>query len=382
MKKSFAQIVEQEKLDLRSRLSSKVPEWDAVPGISFPSRLNVEQCSSSLAACYKASLAASICRESTSGHPFRIADLTGGLGVDCWAFSQVADEVLYNEADSALADAVKGNFALLGIGNAVFRNGYVEAGAIAQLLGDFAPDLIYLDPARRSGTGRKVFMLQDCSPDVSALQDELLECCPNLLLKLSPMADISMLRRSLRNVAGIHVVSVDGECKELLIHMAAGWTAPPVTTVTVLRKDAVDSMEFTDEDAAVHCARLEDCFAIEGSYIFEPGAALMKSAFHEAACARKGFRKMDASTHLYVAPGPSERLVPFGRFRRIIEVATLDKRSLKDVGARFPRAGVTARNLPLSSEELRSRLGVTDGGDVHIYGATANSARLLFVSTI
>ena len=121
MKKSFADIVRETEGDLRQRFLSKVPEWaDALPELQVPSRLNVEQCSSSLAARYKAGVAARIMQD---GGGRRIADLTGGLGVDAWAFSEVADEILYNEMDPSLCEAVRSNFSRLGVQNAVFRNG-------------------------------------------------------------------------------------------------------------------------------------------------------------------------------------------------------------------------------------------------------------------
>lgn len=382
-KKSFAQIVQETESDLQRRLWAKMPEWEHVPGLRLPARLNVEQCSSSATARYKAEFAGRILQEAGDGGPGRIADLTGGLGVDSWAFSLQADELLFNEMDAALCDLVRHNFACLGVPNACFRSGEVRPGEVRAILAGFRPGLIYLDHARRSATGRKVFLLEDCSPDVAALEAELLACAPQLLAKLSPMADLSLLRRRLRGVSEIHVVSVNGECKELLLRMEREEKEPFRLTVTELRDGQTHSLTLTDAQRKTGCEGLEG--PIGEGWLFEPGAALMKSGGHEFLCRRGGLRKLSPSTQLYLAEeGPVGELAPFGRFRRILEAVPLDKRSLKDVGRRHPLADVSARNLPLHSDELARRLGVSPGGDVHIYGTTvttpAGSARVLLVT--
>jgi hypothetical protein len=430
MKKSFADIVKETENDLRQRLQAKVPEWtEVLHSLRLPTRLNVEQCSSSAAAFYKAGVAAGI----VQGAAKRIADLTGGLGVDTWAFSSVAAEVLYNEMDPALCEAVRHNFGLLGVSNAVFRCAEVRPGTVREILGDFQPSLLYLDPARRSATGRKVFLLEDCSPDLAALQDELLSICPHVLVKISPMADITLLRRRLPSVSEIHVVSVDGECKELLLHLDASQVGPFQLIVTELRDGQTHSICFTDEDRQTSCPGLEynllggyetiptggladaspnglemsspgdmtsapqlgleasspESLRVpslrEGCWLFEPGAALMKSGCHAAACRRAGLRKLAPSTHLYLGQEPIPELAPFGRFRRILEVLPLDKRTMADVARRYPQAEVTARNIPMTSDELRRRLSLRPGGNIHIYGVTATlpdspSRRLLLVT--
>ena len=206
---SFAQILND--LDSRSRnkLERKLPSW-AGKGIVVPASLNLEQCSSEATALYKASLV-------DSG--VRIADLTGGLGADSWAFSHRASAVWYNERDASLLEAVKRNFAALDVKNVEFNcydiSSSTEEWKVA--LAAFRPGFIYLDPARRNSAGRKVFLLEDCSPDVVTLMPQLLELAPSVMVKVSPMADLTMLRRRLEGfLESIHVVGVDGECKELL----------------------------------------------------------------------------------------------------------------------------------------------------------------------
>ena len=375
-RKSFADIVRETEGDLRQRLQAKVPEWAPVlPELSLPARLNVEQCSSSAAARYKAAVAQRII-----GPEGRIADLTGGLGVDAWVFSQTAAEVLYNEMDPALCEAVRQNFARLGVQGVLFRNAEVRSGSVAGILDGFRPDLIYLDPARRSSVGRKVFLLEDCSPDLVALQDELLAACPRLLVKVSPMADISLLRRSLKGVSELHVVAVDGECKELLLRLEASCNNAFSLTVSELRDDSVQSISFREEELKEACPGLEAETELAGAWLFEPGAALMKSGCHPAACRRAGLRKLALSTHLYIAGSPAPELASFGRFRQILEVLPLDKRTMAEAGRRHPQADVTARNIPMTSDELRKRIGVRSGGGIHIYGTTLGSRRVLIVT--
>ena len=199
-------------LEVRRKLRDKVPEWYDVPALTYPFRLSSEQCSSTATALYKAHVAMA------EGTPSAIADLTGGLGVDSWAFSKVFGRVLYNEMRPELAKAAEQNFRALGVANIVVRNAALGPScpaptghlSVREILVDFRPDILYLDPARRAEDGRKVFRLEDCQPDVLSLLPELLEACPRLLLKLSPMADITLVCKQLGCVKQVHVVAAGG----------------------------------------------------------------------------------------------------------------------------------------------------------------------------
>ena len=235
-------------LEVRRKLRDKVPEWYAVPSLRYPLRVSGEQCSSAATARYKAFVAARSAGSRTESAPVvlegRIADLTGGLGVDSWAFSKVFGQVLYNEMRPDLADAAAHNFRELGVTNITVRNHALvpstlipgsdpgsPAANVSRILGDFRPDVIFLDPARRSADGRKVFRLEDCQPDVMQLLPELLVACPRILMKLSPMAEITLVCRQLGCVKEVHVVAADGECKELLLVLEKDWTAPYSLTI-------------------------------------------------------------------------------------------------------------------------------------------------------
>lgn len=348
-------------LEVRRKLRVKVPQWYAVPQLRFPFRLSGEQCSSAETARYKASVALrALTREKT------VADLTGGLGVDSWAFAQVASAVLYNEMRPELAAAASANFKALGLTNVRVSCAELRPGGLREILDGFVPDVIFLDPARRAADGRKVFRLEDCEPDVLQLLPELLAAAPRVLLKLSPMADITLVCKQLGYVREVHVVAADGECKELLLLLECGYIGQPRTFI--YEKGAVLA---TDEAPEVTSALM-------GDLLFEPGKALLKAGAFDLPC-RYGLEKLEQHTHLYRASARVEALTPFGKWFRILETVPLDKRSMKEVGRRYPRASVTARNIPMTSDELRKRMGVADGGSVHIFGAKATSGNQLFV---
>ena len=396
-------------LAARRKLRDKVPEWYAVPALVYPLRLSAEQCSSTSTALYKACVALTATDDTKSGQnvqsaylevlrmhkmgPNRaIADLTGGLGVDSWAFSKRFGQVLYNEMRPELAKAAEHNFRLLGAANIVVRNAALGplSGALSrtaptahqsvrEILGDFRPDMIYLDPARRAEDGRKVFRLEDCRPDVLTLLPELLYACPRLLLKLSPMADISLVCSQLGCVREVHVVAAGGECKELLLLLEKGHEGP--YRLFVVEDGAVQEIPGqAGEDASFANDGLSGSERPSARFLFEPGKALLKAGAFDWPC-RFGLRKLGRHTHLYIGPEPVEELAPFGKWFRIVEILPLNKRSLRELASRYPQADVTARNIPLTSEELRARLRVRPGSGIHIFGLheDACAAAVLYV---
>ncbi len=404
-------------LEVRRKMRSKVPEWYAVPSLRYPLRISGEQCSSAETALYKAAVAVGTSRNeelaqnSLRENPrvvalrekgqkfvtrdsFCVADLTGGLGVDAWAFAQVASEVLYNEMRPELADAARQNFAALGLTNVQVSCKEVVPGNVEEVLGEFRPDIIFMDPARRSADGRKVFRLEDCQPDVLQLLPELLDACPHVLLKLSPMADITLVCNQLACVKDVHVVAAEGECKELLLLLERNCDGPYGVTVyengSSLQVDQVQAGSGPGPILGAGPGPGDVMQALSGGegtedagitpILFEPGKALLKAGAFDLPC-QYGLEKLGRHTHLYVAEEVPEALKPFGKVFRVLESAPLDKRSLKDIGTRYPKADVTARNIPLTSDQLRKKLGMADGGPVHIFGVRidALSANYLLV---
>lgn len=378
-------------LEVRRKLRDKVPEWYSVPALSYPFRVSGEQCSSSETARYKASVALQAVAFRTGS----VGDLTGGLGVDSWAFAQVFGQVLYNEMRPELASAASANFQKLGADNIVVRNQELRPGHVADVLDGFNLDIIFLDPARRAEDGRKVFRLEDCQPDVLQLLPELLSACPLLLLKLSPMADISLVCKQLSCVREVHVVAAEGECKELLLLLERGYEGPYALFVYEngscieilggghsLTESSLRDPSHPSHEAEGGHRFWESMSPSETELLFEPGKGLLKAGAFELPC-RYGLEKLGRHTHLYMGEEIPEELMPFGKVFRILEAVPLDKRSLKSIGQAYPQAEVTARNIPLTSDQLRTRLKVRSGGTVHIFGLhiDALQANYLLVCT-
>jgi len=429
---SFADILQKLEDGSVRRLEAKVPSWAGVT-LDVPASLNLQQCSGETAARYKASLLPS---------GARVADLTGGLGVDSWAFSLRASALWYNERDAVLLEAVKRNFAALGVSNAVF-NGYDVGAADAawlDALRAFAPDVIYLDPARRDAAGRKVFLLEDCSPDVVSLMPQLLSVAPLVMVKVSPMADITMLKRRLAPwLSELHVVGADGECKELLclcrragdsdftsqalspkdfasLIPASRWDlqspctprgrgayppAPPAissdSTVLVLLAEDGFVYDSGGMDAGVASEDRGRPWPRE----WEGPAALAVGGMSEAKSFGGNFceeQPESAERNLLFVPsaamvksglGPGmcrmaydEHLSHFGKFYQVIEDLPFASSVIKELGRKYPQAEVTARGVQISSEELRKKIRTKPGGPVHIFACQIDGGRRLLVCTL
>ena len=315
----------------------------------------------------------------SGGTPSRlnVADLTGGMGVDAWVFAQVAKEVLYNEMQVELARATELNFRELGVGNVRFRNCRVEPGKVKEVLDGFEPDVIFLDPARRAEDGRKVFLIEECQPDVLGLLPELFEAARYVLLKLSPMADITMACKRLgTHVKEVHVVAAGGECKELLFLLDRDWEGTPSTFIVEggAVMEIPDGPSTTSTGSATGSGTVGPLVISTGAkrsgeiWLFEPGKALLKAGAFGLPCGRFGLTKLGQHTHLYAGEAVPEELRPFGKVFEILEVLPLNNRTMKEAGKRWPQAEVTARNVPMTSDLLRKKLGCASGGDIHLFG--------------
>lgn len=389
---TFADILKKIDAGAGKKLKAKVPQWD-VEGLSVPQMLNLEQSSSSATAQYKAALARQWCLgienicSNRTGDSFAIADLTGGLGVDSWAFSRVFSRVLHNERDEVLSQAVRKNFSLLGVDNAQFASIDADDPAMMEILEQFQPDVVYMDPARRSATGKKVFLLEDCSPNVLHMLPSILGICPVVVLKLSPMADITMLLQRLGGrVHRIHVVECGGECKELLclVHREA-CPEPVVCAVSVgLNQDMSlkvgDEFAFTikqEKEAALSFAAGADIAC--GSCLFEPGPALMKAGPYRLVSERCDMKKLSADSHLYVKGDDCSAPADLGRSFVVEEVMDFGGSAIKACGRKYPVAEVSAKGIMMKSDELRSRLGVKSGGNFHIFGVQGPDRKKLLL---
>ena len=441
-------------IESRRKLKGKVQEWYEQSGLVFPLKLSAEQCSSSATGKYKAELAERIAggsldfarddmrearddmrearddmREARDGvKGWTIADLTGGLGVDSWFFSQKASKVVYCEMQEALCKAASHNYKILNAENITVNNLMITSES-CRMLAEHAPDIIYMDPARRGEGGKKVFLIEDCTPDVLSLKEELFKITRHLLLKLSPMADITMVCDRLGDTCReIHVVATGGECKELLIWMDRDWHQEATIHAVELHTNTPSSIftyTQTEEKTTIYTEtpHNKDCWQCGGIdmpppargrerlangpvdlcseqlaasqaagvngatcqqsvvFIFEPGKALMKAAPYNLIAARFGICKLGKSTHYYIVDSSqkADELKQYGKVFAIKEWLSLDKRTIKEVGKKYPKAEVTARNIPMDTDTLRKKLGVTSGDDAHIFGLKSDSEGNLLI---
>ena len=338
----------------RRRIASKVPAWGARHDLLYPTRLCTEQCSSEATARYKASIARRMGWKS-------VADLTGGLGVDSWYLASAVPAVLHNEADPVLAAGVRENFETLGTMNITTRSMLVTPGNVSQVLGDFVPDAVFMDPARRSGSGKKVFLIEDCQPDVLNLRDEIFGTCRWIFLKLSPMADISMAVGRLGFVTEVHTVATGGECKELLVVMDREHREG---SYRLFVHDSGETLEFDPEQEKAAVPVLpESGSIIPGMTLFEPGKALGKAGVANTLCSRFGLTRIGRFTNLYLTDGSgfqtAQPILGFGKTFRIDRVLPLDNRSVREIGKELGWADVTAKNIPMTSEELAKKMALS-----------------------
>lgn len=390
-------------IESRKKLKGKVQEWYDEPQLIFPRRLSAEQCSSSATGRYKAELAKSIIASADSAETeeIRIADLTGGLGVDSWYFSKNASSVLYCEMLPELCDAALHNFAVLGSDNIEVRNCAVISASEKsgqplfhtpeELLSTFRPSLVYMDPARRGEGGKKVFLIEECTPDVLTLKEEIFRFTRHLLIKLSPMADISMVCERLgTSCREVHAVAAGGECKELLIWMDKEWDSGYSIKAVELHKDGTHScFSFTPSEEKQAEPKLVcglPCAPdAQTAFLFEPGKALMKAGAFNLISSRFKIGKLGKSTHYYIfnegSPEIADSLEGLGKVFRIISCSPLDKRSIKAVSQKYPHAEVTARNIPMDTDTLRKKLGVSSSDNIHIFGLRSDSLGPILIVT-
>ena len=386
-------------IESRRKLKGKIQEWYDEPGLIFPVRLSAEQCSSSATGKYKAEVAEKIMgsldfagndrkKGSRERDEWSIMDMTGGLGVDSWFFSKKASKVIYCEMQEPLCKAARHNFQILKAENITVNNILITPESCRALLTEHNPDIVYIDPARRGEGGKKVFLIEDCTPDVLTVKDEIFRHVRHILIKLSPMADITMVCQRLGSTCReVHVVAAGGECKELLIWMDREWNNEPAIISVEIQSQTLSRhplFRFTvSEEKTVqptYEGRLTSPKLKEGC-LFEPGKALMKAAPFNLIASRFGICKLGKSTHYYTTDNLDkvEELKQYGKVFRIVECLPLDKRNIKEIGKRYPKAEVTARNIPMDTDTLRKKLGITSGDDAHIFGLKSDAEGNLLI---
>lgn len=331
-------------IEARQLLRKKVPSWSDNPDLLFPAHLSVEQCSSEATAQYKASL--------LQGNTF--ADLTGGLGVDCFFISKNFQQTDYVELNPELCELAIHNF------NPKTHNVSAE-----DYLSHCEPvDCFFIDPARRDSYGRKTVSIADCTPNVIELQDLMLQKTKTVMVKLSPMLDISKALGELRHVSEVHVVAVANECKELLFILKQGFEGMPVFTCVNLQSGQPE-VKFTQEEERTSTVDLAE--EVQG-YLYEPNAALMKGGCYKLLTQRYGVQKLHHNSHLYT----SEQLINDfpGRIFAVNGWAPYNKKLKQTLLSGIDKASIATRNFPLSVAELRKSLKIADGDKAFLFATT------------
>lgn len=345
----------------------KVPLWAATEGIVYPKHLSLEQCTSQYIAQYKATAI-----EQLLGKNLKMADITGGFGVDCFFISRSASKVYYNEMSAELCDCTRANFKALGRPEIEINCGTAE-DYISHLEPD-SIDLIYLDPARRGDAGRKLVSISDCQPDTVALQDDLLRISANVMVKLSPMLDITRALTELKHVSHVFIIGLEGECKEITLLMQRGFEAEPTITAVDINSNgtpesAVSSAKSADNALPLPIANPEQLQP--GTYISEPSAPYMKSALFRTIAASTGTALLHPDTHLFWSKEKPESFP--GRTFQLVDIIPFDKRSLSALVK--TQANLSVRNFPESAPALQQRLKLRDGGPRYLIATTLSDSR-------
>ena len=397
----------------------KLPTWAACDGIVYPPHLSMEQCSSEPTAQYKLNLAMEwSCRIESSEFRVesssRMTDLTGGFGVDFSFTSCAFASATYVERNAQLCHMVEHNLPLLGIDNAKV----VCADAVDYLSTLDMQTMIFLDPARRDQHGAKTVMLADCTPDVVQLLPQLLKKSRFTMLKLSPMLDWHKAVEDLQGtVREVHIVSVGGECKELLLVLSeeieselkvfcadleAGggsggssrssgsscsslssepsFPRTPSSPIAHSSPSAPSNASLFVYAPGSSCPAPNSKLKTQNSkFLHEPNASIMKAGCFDELAAAYGVSPVSRNSHLFLSAEPVDGFP--GRSFSIERVTTLNKRELRQALAGIEKANIATRNFPLSVAELRKRLKLKDGGDVYIFATTtAEDEHLLLIS--
>lgn len=355
----------------RQTARRKLPSWATVDDIIYPPHLNMEQCSSEQTARYKARLLA-------GGE--RYVDLTGGFGVDFYWMARGFRERIYVEQNTGLCAIAEHNFQALGLACSVCC--YDTATYLPEMP---AADVIYLDPARRNEHGGRTYGIADCTPNVLEMLPELTKKAGSIVFKLSPMLDWRQAVDELKYVKEVHIVSVNNECKELVL---------------ILGREQHDSIRIccvNDEQRFEYLWGLQVPYLQHANtmftacnhgiyniqtpsfqFLYEPNASIMKAGCFEELTEKYGVSPLSANSHIFIS---ADEIADFpGRKFEITAVSSMNKHELKASLPASRQANITVRNFPMTAQQLHQKLKMKEGGDVYIFATTlADNSHRLFI---
>jgi len=335
-------------IEAKKRCKTKLSSWFKAEKIYYPNKLNIEQTSSEITADYKAKII-----EGNS-----IIDLTGGFGVDCYYFSKQFKNVIHCEIDKSLSEIADHNFEQLQVSNVETKN--IDGISFLNQTSQHY-DWIYIDPSRRHDSKGKVFFLKDCLPNVPKNIETLFKHSKNILIKTSPLLDISVGINELKHVKSIHIVAVSNEVKEILWILEDQYDSNIIIQTVNKNKDKQECFSFIlNSESSSHVE-----YSIPLAYLYEPNVAILKSGAFKTVSAKLNLFKLHQHSHLYT----SEELIDFpGRCFKITYILPYNKQTLKK--ASIIKANITTRNFPQSVEQIRKRFKIKDGGKLYLFFTT------------
>jgi len=341
----------------KQKIKTKLPTWYTSQNIIYPGKISVEQTSSERTAQYKSEL--------VSGS--KLIDLTGGFGVDDFYFSKKIDQLVHCEINAGLSEIVEHNLKELKADNIKCINGD-STEILKSLNQEF--DWIYIDPSRRNDAKGKVFMLRDCLPNVPELLDFYFGFSPNIMIKTSPILDISSGLSELKNVKAIHIVALENEVKELLWILEKDYTKPISIITCNLTREQAEKFCFMPENPTV------SNYGLPKKYLYEPNAAIMKSGSFDAVSSYFKIDKLHPHSHLYT----SNELIAFpGRIFEIEKVLEYNKQNMKSLLEKG-KANITTRNFPETVEIIRKKWKINEGGNTYCFFTTdANNNKIVLL---
>ena len=346
-------------IESKKKCEKKLPTWFNSQNIFFPPKLNIEQTSSEVTAKYKADI--------ITGNS--IIDITGGFGVDCYYFSKKVKSVIHCDLNINLSQIVKYNASILKTNNIEF---YANDGIQILKTINKKVDWIYIDPSRRNDIKGKVFLLKDCLPNVPKYLDTLFDFSKNIMIKTSPILDISSGINELKNVKHIHCIAVNNEVKELLWVLEKGYNAPiEIKTVNITNTEEQHFNFYLNQESEVLPS-----YSKPLNYLYEPNAAILKSGAFNSVAIQQNIYKLHKHSHLYT----SNNLLEFpGRRFKILKTTDYNKKNYKKE-INLDVANVTTRNFPETVAQIRKKFKIKDGGKNYLFFTTISKNSKIIIS--
>lgn len=353
----------------------KIPLWAENKDIVYPKHLSMEQSSSQNSALFKSKL---VCKL-FDGKRFSMADLTGGMGVDCSFLACNAFEAHYVDSNAELCELAEHNFATLrksqkfGFQTEIIVHQSSAEQFIKENRRKF--DLIYIDPARRGARGQKLVSISDCQPNVVELLPAMLSASEYMMVKLSPMLDIQKAVGELTNVEHVYIIASGSECKELLLTIKRNSTAtePIITAVEIKSNGSTASFSGLLSTER----RLVNDYSAPLKYLYEPNVACLKSGLFKTIGNHFRFKKISQHAHLYTS---DECNADFpGRIFTVVEVVQFDKRQMAIISAKYPKANITTRHFPLCADDLHKKYKIATGGNVYLFASTTSDEQKIII---